>query len=312
MGNRKPAAGLFDRSLYRLIRCVFSLLGRIDPGRAGRIADRIGRIWFALDARHRKVTMDNLSMAYGDTLSPVEIRRMARRVFGHISRIVFEIGWSMHLDERKFRKHIRIYGAEHIRAARKKNRGVLILTAHMGNWELLITAAAMMGIPVSAVYRPLDLVALDLFFSDIRSRAGARLYPKKQAMRGILRGLRNNEAVGILLDQHAGSSAGVPADFFGRPASTNIGLALVARRTGAPVIPAFLVREKDGLYSVLFAPEVPFIHTGDSERDILENTQLYNRALESVIRKYPAQWFWVHRRWKLREIKGAPQRRPGR
>ncbi len=312
MEKRKSVPGLFDRALYRLIRCIFLLLGRIDPDRAGRIADRIGGIWFALDGRHRKVTMGNLSAAYGDGLSPEATRRMARRVFCHICRIVFEIGWSMHLGERRFVKHFRIYGADHIRAARKKDRGVLILTAHIGNWELLIAAAAMMGIPVSAVYRPLDLAALDLFFSDTRSRSGARLYPKKEAMRGILRGLRNNEAVGILLDQHAGSSVGVPADFFGRPASTNMGLALMARRTGAPVIPAFLVREKDGLYSVLFEPEVPFINTGDSRRDILENTQLYNRALESVIRKYPEQWFWVHRRWKLKNTQSAPQRQPGR
>lgn len=301
MEKRKSSAGLFDKALYRLICGIFSLLGRIDPVRAGGIADRIGAIWFALDGRHRQVAMDNITIAYGDALPPDEIRRMARRVFGHISRIVFEIGWSMHLDAETFRKHFRIYGADHIRAARRKNRGVLILTAHIGNWELLITAAAMLGIPVSAVYRPLNPVALDLFFAEIRSRTGARLYPKKNAMRGILQGLRNNEAVGILLDQHAGSSVGMPVDFFGRPASTNAGLALVARRTGAPVVPAFLVREKDGRYCVLFGPEVPFIHTGDSRQDIRENTQLYNRALESVIRKYPEQWFWVHRRWKLRK-----------
>jgi len=310
--KRKSAAGLFDIALYRLIRGIFSLLGRIDPVRAGRIADRIGAMWFAMDGRHRKVAMDNLAMAYGDALPPDAIRPMARRVFGQISRIVFEIGWSIHLDQRAFQKRFRIYGMDHIRTARKKNRGVLILTAHIGNWELLAAAAALLGIPVSAVYRPLEFRALDLFFADIRSREGARLYPKKQAMRGILRGLRNNEAVGILLDQHAGSSVGVPVDFFGRPASTNAGLALVARRTGAPVVPAFLVREKDGHYSVLFGPEVPLVHTGDSRRDILENTRLYNRALESVIRKYPEQWFWVHRRWKLRKTGGAPQRQSGR
>lgn len=302
MGKRR-----LDRIVYHLITCAFFLMGRISPRKAARMAGGIGRVWFALDRHHRKTALDNLAMVYGGQMSPAEIRGFARRVFCNIARIPFEIGWGLYLDEVRLRRYFRFYGMHHLAAARKKNKGVLVLTAHIGNWELLISAAGLLGMPVSAVYRPLAFAPMDMFISDFRSRCGGRLYPKKSAMRNIVRGLKNNETVGILLDQSAKRSGAVFVGFFGRPAATASGLAVIAKRMQAPVIPAFLVREADGAFSVIFGAEVPFFRTGDPESDIRENTKLYNREIESVIRKYPEQWFWVHKRWKERGKKRAPR-----
>ncbi len=140
---------------------------------------------------------------------------------------------------------------------------------------------------------------MDRFFADIRARYGAKLYPKSRAMRKILRSMRNKELVGFLLDQNTNVQSGVFVDFFGKPACTHNGMAVIALGTDAPVISAFLVREGTG-FRVEFGPEIPLIRTGNKEKDIVENTRQYNRVLESIILRYPDQWFWVHRRWKTR------------
>jgi len=243
--------------------------------------------------------MDNLSSVFGRDKDPAEIRRMSRRVFIGIVFMLFEFGWLLRCSPQELSARIRVEGLEHLRAAAGKGRGVLVLTGHLGNWEVLVNAAAMLGYPMNVVYRPMGFPALDLFFRQLRAQSGARLLPKKRAMREILRSLDRRELVGILLDQHAKRSEGVTVDFFGRPASTNRGVALAAMRTGAPVVPMFLVREK-GAYRMIICPEVPLAVTGDREQDVKINTLRYTRALESVILRCPEQWFWVHRRWGKR------------
>ena len=166
--------------------------------------------------------------------------------------VIFEIGWMLH-EERDLSRYF-----HHLRAAHRKGRGVLVLTGHVGSWELLAMCVAMLGYPISAIYRPLDFKPLDMFFKTIRGRFGATLYAKKKAMRPVLRGLNKGELVGILLDQNTSVQAGVFVDFFGRPACTNKGLALIALHTKAPVVPVFLIRESGG-YLVEIGPEVPLI-----------------------------------------------------
>lgn len=290
---------LLENLLYKIINAAFTVLGLVPRKTAGALSRIFGRIWFAVDRRHRQVAIENLTLAFGRELGAADIRKLARRNFANLSMILFEIGWSMRIKEADVRRYFRIYGFENLQAAVKNNKGVLVLTAHIGNWELLIMLAAMIGFPMSAIYRPLDFAPLDRFFVDLRSRYGARMYPKARAMRKILRSLKSNELVGILLDQNTGGQSAVFVDFFGKRAGTNKGLALLARETMAPVMPAFLVREGAG-YRVEFGPMIPLVKTDDKARDIEANTAQYNRVLENFIRQYPEQWFWVHRRWKSR------------
>ena len=181
---------------------------------------------------------------------------------------------------------------------KKKQKGVFLLTAHMGNWEFLPITAAMIGLQAGTIYRPLDFLPLEQFVKYIRTRFGAKVIPKRHSTRTILKSLKHEESVGILLDQSTHRDKGVFVDFFGRRTCTNKGLALLALKTGAPVIPVFQVREKSG-FRANFLPEVPLIKTGDITKDVEANTLQYNRVIETFIRRYPDQWFWVHRRWKV-------------
>lgn len=291
-----------DTVLYHLIYLLFFLIGLIPPKIAGRLADAVGRIWFVIDRRHRAITVANLNRVFGDQMTRARIRTMARRVFCNLVRIIFEIGWSLHIKDSDIRKYFRFCGMENLHAALQNKKGVLVFTAHIGNWELLPTALARIGFPVSATYRPLDFNPLNRFFRELRSRDGAELLPKKRAMRKLLRSLKENKLVGMMLDQNARVYEGVFVDFFGEPACTNKGLALMARQIGTPVVPMFLVREK-GFFRVECGQPLPRIKTGDKTKDIEALTRLYNKVIEDIIRRYPEQWFWVHQRWKTKPYK---------
>ncbi|MDO9565354.1 MAG: lysophospholipid acyltransferase family protein [Candidatus Desulfaltia sp.] len=278
---------------------LLKLLGLIPRKTAFKLGNFIGRILFLFDKKHRKIAIDNLTRSFGHEKSSYEIKILVRRVFKNLGQIIFEIGWSLRLERKDFQKHFNIQGLSNYSNAYKKGKGVLLLTAHMGNWELLSIIIAMAGYPVSVLYRPLDFFLLDRLFGMIRGRFGAELIPSAQSMRKILQSLKHGKVVGMLIDQNVDWHEGVFVDFFGHRACTNKGMALLARRTESPVVPVFLVREKSG-FRAEFGSEIPLIKTEDIRKDIEENTQQYNRIVEDFIRQYPDQWFWVHQRWKTK------------
>ena len=265
-----------------------------------RIGNLIGRIWFLIDRKHQKIAISNLTLAFGKEKDSREIRILAREVFKNLGQILFEIGWSLHLKHKDFNKYFHIRGLSNYKTAYEKNKGVLALTAHIGNWEFLSIIAEMTGYQVRVLYRPLDFQPLNQFFTEFRTRFDStELIPSAHAMRKILKSLKDGKVITLLMDQNVDWYEGVFVDFFGRRACTNKGLAILALKTEAPVMPVFLVREGSGFVAEFF-PELPLIKTGDKTKDIEENTERYNQVIESFIRKYPAQWFWVHNRWKTR------------
>ncbi len=290
--------------IYELIALCFRLLGLIPKKQGDRIGSLLGRLFFAADVKHRDIAMRNLS--YAMNTPPEETRAIAMRVFENLGKVLFEMAWSLNLDERQLHRHFRIEGFSHIRDAYKKGKGVLALTAHFGNWELLTVIAAMTGYPLSIVYRPLDFRPMDQFVIDFRTRFLGKLIPKQKSMRRVLRSLRDGDMVALLMDQNVDWYDGVFVDFFGHRACTNKGMALLALKTGAPVVPVFLIREESGFKGV-YLPEIPLTQTNDKTKDVEVNTEKYNRAIESVIRQYPDQWFWVHRRWKTRPYQPWPR-----
>jgi KDO2-lipid IV(A) lauroyltransferase len=181
-----------------------------------------------------------------------------------------------------------------------------VLTGHFGNWELLSVIGAMLSYPLSVLYRPLDFKPLDRFFVKLRTRFEGKLIPLKRSMFAILKSLGRGEMVVLLMDQNVDWYEGVFVDFMGHRACTNKGLALIALKTKAPVIPAFLVREKEG-FTAKFLPEIPLTISGDKTRDVEDNTQQYNQVIESFLRRYPDQWFWLHQRWKTRPYQPWPR-----
>lgn len=295
-----------ERISYRAIEMLFNCLGRIPRKSAGRIADFVGRLIFLVDKKHRRIAIDNLRYAWGHQKSSYEIRTLARQVFINLVKVVLEIGWSLNLDEKELVQYFKIEGLTGFKKVYEKGKGVLILTAHFGNWELLTVIGIMGGYPLSIVYRPLDFKPLDRFFINLRTRFGGKVIPKRRALREILRSLNRGELVALLMDQNVDWYEGVFVDFMGHRACTNSGLALLALKTGAPVVPVFLVRETDG-FTAKVLPEIPFDKTGDKIRDLEHNTQKYNKAIESFLRQYPDQWFWLHQRWKTKSYQPWPK-----
>ncbi|MFZ0131121.1 MAG: lysophospholipid acyltransferase family protein [Desulfobacterales bacterium] len=284
---------------HKTVTAFFKLLGRVPPRRARQASRILGDLWFAVDTHHRQVALDNLNRAFSGSKTGREIRHIGRQVFRNIVLVAFEIGWSLHLRPQDLSRFFTIKGLANIPAAIRDGRGALILTGHVGNWELMPLAAAMTGYSANILYRPLDFAPLERFFVETRTRFGLKLISKDASLLRAFRALKRGETVAMLLDQNVGLHKGVMVDFFGRRASTSYGLAYIALKTGAPVLPFFVLRDAKGFTAEIGA-EIPLIKTGDDRKDIEENTRRYNEALEAVIRRHPDQWFWVHRRWKTR------------
>jgi len=286
---------------------LLKLIGLFPRKLAQRIADLLGRILFSVVKKHRRIAIGNLTYAFGHEKQPQEIEKIARQVFINLVQVVFEIGWSLHLKESKFTEHFKINGYHNIKNAYQKGRGVLALTAHFGNWELLSVIGAMIKFPINIVVRPLDFKPLDHFIFNLRTRFGGKIIPKERSIHAIIRSLHRGDIVVLLMDQNVDWYEGVFVDFMGHRACTSKGLALFALKTAAPVVPVFMIREKSGLRAE-FGPEIVTVKTGDRQKDIETNTQEYNRVIEKFIRRYPDQWFWVHQRWKTKPYQDWPRK----
>jgi KDO2-lipid IV(A) lauroyltransferase len=294
-------AKIIQNILCELLFIFFSALGLIPRRWSVSLAYALGDIWYLIDKRHRVIALENLRHAFSHEKSREEMKRITRGVFRNFALIPFEIGWSLRITLSDFMRHCEVIGKSNLMKAHSKGKGVLVLTAHVGNWELMPNIIRSYGLHASFVYRPLDFEPADLFLYEYRSRYGCIPIPKKNSMRKIIKSLKNQLCVGILLDQDARRKAGIFTEFFGRPACTNTGLALMALKTGAPVITAFIVRHGMG-FKMIFGQEIPLVHSGQRAADIHLNTLQYNQAIEAFVREYPDQWLWVHRRWKTKPL----------
>jgi len=255
---------------------------------------------YALDDRHRRIALRGLTLAFPEK-DLKERNAIARSAFRNLARVAAEFFSLPCLNEKNFTRYITFEGLENFQKAYEKEKGILILTAHFGNWEWMAALFPLQSHhPVHVVVRPLDSRFLDSMVEQLRMRTGNQAIPKQKAMGQILRLLKAGEIVGILLDQNMAWQEGVFVDFFGEKACTNTGMALLALKTGTPVLPAFNIRQKDGRYRVVIEPEIPLVRTGDKERDVMENTQRFTQIIERYVRNYPDQWLWLHQRWKTR------------
>jgi Kdo2-lipid IVA lauroyltransferase/acyltransferase len=242
----------------------------------------------------RRTAERNLSMALPE-LNAADRRRLIASVFASLARTIVAFAKFPRIGPHNVDRWIRCEGAEHFKDALARGRGVLFATAHLGNWELSAFAHAILTGPMNVVVRPLDNPLIDSMVERRRGLSGNRIIAKQDFARAILKALAANQAVGILIDQNASLDSGVFVDFFGVPACAASGFAKIAARSGATVIPGFaLWSAEERRYVLRFYPPVPI--TGDAAQD----TQTLQSRLEQVIRSYPEQWLWLHRRWKTR------------
>lgn len=287
MKQRSP---LQDWLECRVARATLSLLAALPPRASLATAIRIARLFDRVAPRLRRVARENLLRAGYSTPEPI-----IDGVFVSLGRLLHSFARFPQINPGNVRDWIDYEGFEHYVEAKRRGKGVLFATGHLGNWELSAYAHALLTEPMQIVVRPLDNPQLDRFVAARRALSGNGVIEKKDFARGLLRALRNNEAVGILVDQNAMANEGIFVDFFGTPACTSPVFAKVAARSGATVLPGFALWRGDRFVLKFYAP---LNLTGDESAD----TQLIQHALEQAIREFPDQWLWIHRRWKTRPI----------
>lgn len=195
---------------------------------------------------------------------------------------------------------IAIEGHEHLKAALARHGRALLLTAHLGNWELLTVANRLVGHPLAVVVRPLDSAIMNAAAGRLRRKTGVELIEKRDALRPVLRALRDGRVVGILLDQNTARRESVFVPFFGRSASTSRSMAVLALRTRTPVVPVFIRREAPGRHRVVIHPALVMPEATDVESVIVDVTARCTAAIEAAVRETPEQWLWIHDRWRTR------------
>ena len=303
MGRRRRPVSAWQRTGQRavagLVALVGGLVGRLPVRVAQGLGAGLGRVAYWVLPGRRRVALDNLILVYGDTLSPAARATLARRCVEHLGTPAVECCRLFFGPAERLLGRVRGQGMEHIGQALARGRGIFFLTGHFGNWELLAATHGLAGFGLSVVVRPLDNPYLDNLIARARERSGLRAISKRDAVQGVREALARGECIGILLDQDAGR-AGVFVPFLGRPASTSRALAVLAIKTRAPVLPAFIHRLPDGGHELVLDPEIPLAITGDLDHDIHVNTARFTEAIERHVRAHPEQWFWVHRRWKSR------------
>ena len=225
-------------------------------------------------------------------------RRVCRASFQHLGLMFVELCAAVTEPPERTLEGITIDGLDHLKRAVTTHGRALVLTAHLGNWELLAPAHRLMGFPATVVVRPLDAPWLDVMADRLRQRAGVELIDKRGALRPVLSALRRGRLVALLLDQNASRHEGIFVSFFGRPASTSKSLAVLAVRTRTPVVPMFIYRKGVGRHRVVIHPPLPIEAARDSERAVAELTQRCAAAIEAAVGVAPDQWLWVHNRWR--------------
>ncbi len=259
----------------------------------------LGQVGYWLLAPYRCLTLQHLAMALGRETTPRQRRRIARRVFRHLAMNFVEWLWLPRLNAGNVRRYVEAApgSAERLHAALQAGRGVVMLAAHLGNWEYLAAYFGLLGEGGTVIARRLRYPEYEQFLVENRRAKGVETLNRQASFQDLVRLLRANRCIGILPDQDMDSVDGVFVDFFGQPAYTPVGPVALAMVSGAVLLPSYIVRE-GGKQRIYIDEPVTLSRTGDRQRDLTENTQRWSRVTESYIRKYPDQWVWMHRRWK--------------
>lgn len=276
-----------------MLRLISYLVRLLPYSWTRRLGALLGALCFHVFRVRRGVAVGNLARALG--LNPQQCKAMARRVYDHLCSGALEFLQIGRLTPTRARQ-VMGPGLEKLRQIQSQGRGVLVLSGHLGSWDLLACAASLSGLKVNVVTRRIKTTWLNRFWMEQRRQCGVRLLPAAGSARAIVRALRRNEVVAIVLDQH--EPQGAPVSFFGRPAATGTALARLALLTDAPVVPAFLLRE-DGGYRLAVHDPLELVRTADHRADVISNTSLFTQVLQAEIESAPEQWLWLHRRWKV-------------
>lgn len=306
MESRAPTLGeRLELLVFRALITFFAVLPRRLALRVGAL---LGDLLYVLDRRDRRIALHNLRIAFPDK-SAAEHLAILRASVRNLGRMAAEVCHMPGLTPETVGDYVTVDDPALWQATldAAAERGTLILTGHFGNFELLAYAHGLLGHPITLVHRPMNNPLVDRAIIDMRQRAGTVSLAKKTAAKAALRALHRHQIVAIPADQNQTRRYGVFADLFGLLASTTPGPARLAMLSRSPVVPVFLVRQGDSdQHRIVVLPEVELVQSGDREADVAENTRRCNAVIETMLRRYPEQWIWFHKRWKTRPL-GEPR-----
>jgi KDO2-lipid IV(A) lauroyltransferase len=289
-----------NRLEYALASLLLRSIRILPRPIARAVAIVLGWSVYLLHRKLRRVGMRNLELAFPEK-NKSERRKILRGTFTSIGRQLAEVGLFPRYTRENVGQVIVYDGFENYERAHSRGKGVLYLTAHLGAWELSAFAHSLQGHPLRIVMRGLDNPYLDALVQRYRTMHGNSVIDKDNFVRGLLAAMKEGETVGILMDTNMTPPQGVFVDFFQIPACTASGLARIALRTDAAVVPGFTVWDPVlRKYRLRFEPALQLIRTQDEEDDVVANTARFTKIIEDYVRRYPDQWLWVHRRWKTR------------
>jgi KDO2-lipid IV(A) lauroyltransferase len=281
---------------YFAVRLVIAVVRALPAAMVDRAGALVGGLVYLFDVTHRRVAERNVAAAFPGR-SAAERRQIVRGAFAHFGRLLMELLKFSTLSPERMLARVEFEGEEHVRAAYGQGRGVLFVTGHFGYWELQAMVHALRLQPMAVVARALDNPALNDLLERIRTRTGNSVIYRHGTLRRILRTLQAGEGVGILIDQHIMTRDAIYVDFFNRPAATTSAVAMLALRTGAPVVPLFALPIGGGRYRMVYEHPL-LLPAADSTEALQEFTQRCTDVLEMYVRRNPELWLWMHRRWR--------------
>ena len=278
---------------------VLLVLVRVMPRKMSMLLfGGLGALTFRLMKGERQKAISNLTIAYGHEKSRPEIEAMAKEVFVNLGKSGAEFAIKLGQREpEEFFRGLEVKGKENLMRAVEKGKGVLGLICHMGSWECTALCIPMMGFPAYTIGKRIGNEKLNSLLFESRGKRGAQTLARGASYKTMLRVLKEKNLMGILIDQDT-DVRGVFVDFFGKPAHTPIGAAMLAMDSEAPVVPVFYLKKDDDNYEFVIEKEINLVKTDNRRKDMEENTRLMHAVIEKYIKKYPTQWVWMHNRWK--------------
>jgi KDO2-lipid IV(A) lauroyltransferase len=290
--------GNFGYTLQTIGLKTAAALARALPEKSAyELGRSLGVLGYHLAGFRREVAMENLHRAFGDSLSAPEIQKTTRQVFENIGRTAIEVFRFPTLPKDELLRKVDCDNPGMFAEAQAGGKGAILLSAHLGNWEMFGAWIAALGYPIDVVVKPQRNHSADEFYNNLRRATGVGIIPTQKASRQIIVSLKKNRLVAILADQYAGHD-GVPVEFFRRQTATHRGPAAIALKLGCPIYYGVLVRQPDNRHRAICRGPLEFTPRGNIDDDIRSLTQAYTRKLEEFIRDFPEQWLWTHRRWK--------------
>ena len=275
-----------------------TFIASVPHKRIASIGRVLGMLMYGIDVRHRRIVRRNLKFVYPEW-STERVKRKSKRVFQNLGITILEICQMICFSRDDIIDKVKIRGEEHLLNAMHNDKGAILISAHLGNWEIgLLYLVLHSNLPIVSVVRRLRNNLVNRWIHRLRTRFGNRIIDKDDALPEMVRVLRQGKILGIMIDQGTKSSLGVKITFFGKYITATPAAALLAMRCKSPVIPIFCNRNDDGMLSINIEPPLILKKTDDLRTDLRTNTQIMTDAIEKAIRRYPEQWFWVHKRWR--------------